>query len=60
MRQEGTLERGGDKPPVTTRMTHAATWKSADCPGMKPGDMTLFGGVKVNVKQMKALSGIFR
>jgi hypothetical protein len=25
---------------------------------MKPGDMTMFGGVKINIKQIKAMSGI--
>jgi hypothetical protein len=40
--------------------TQTATWKSADCPGMKPGDISLFGGVKMNINQLKALSGLIR
>jgi hypothetical protein len=58
-RTEGTMDRGS-KGPQSTVTTQTATWKSADCPGMKPGDITMFGGVKVNVKQLKALSGLIR
>jgi hypothetical protein len=57
-RTEGTMGRG-DKAQSTVT-TQTATWKSADCPGMKPGDITMFGGIKVNVKQLKALSGFIR
>ena len=57
-RTEGTMGRG-DKVQSTVT-TQTAAWKSADCPGMKPGDITMFGGVKVNVKQLKALSGLIR
>ena len=61
-RTEGTVEGapGAEKGPQSTLMTQTATWKSADCPGMKPGDMTMLGGIKVNVKQLKALSGLIR
>jgi hypothetical protein len=62
LRMEGTVEgvRGTGKGPQPTLMTQTATWKSADCPRMKPGDMTMPGGLKVNVKQLKALSGLIR
>jgi len=62
VRTEGTMEggRGGEKGPQSTLVTQTATWKSADCPGMKPGDMTIAGGIKVNIKQLKALSGLIR
>jgi uncharacterized protein DUF3617 len=62
VRVEGAVEGGaaGEKGPHQMLMTQTATWKSADCPGMKPGDMTLLGGVKVNIKQLKALSGLLR
>jgi hypothetical protein len=58
-RIEGTMDRGS-KGPQSMLTTQTATWKGADCPGMKPGDITMFGGVKVNIKQLKALSGIIR
>jgi uncharacterized protein DUF3617 len=62
VRTEGATEggTGAEKGPHPTLMTQTATWKSADCPGMKPGDMTMPGGLKVNVKQLKALSGLIR
>jgi hypothetical protein len=62
LRMEGTVEGapGAGKGPQPTLMTQTATWKSADCPRMKPGDMTMPGGLKVNVKQLKALSGLIR
>jgi hypothetical protein len=60
VRSEGTMESDGGKPPQATLVTQTATWKGADCPGMKPGDMTMFGGIKVNIKQIKALSGLIR
>jgi hypothetical protein len=59
MHTEGTIE-GGSKGPQAMLTTQTATWKSADCPGMKPGDITLFGGVKMNINQLKALSGLIR
>jgi hypothetical protein len=60
VRSEGTMDDGKGKGPQATLMTQTATWKSADCPRMKPGDMTMPGGLKVNVKQLKALSGLIR
>ncbi len=62
LRVEGTVEGlpASGKGPQSTQMTQTATWKSAECPGMKPGDMTMPGGLKVNIKQLKALSGLIR
>lgn len=31
-----------------------AKWKGPDCDGMKPGDISLLGGIKINIKQMKS------
>jgi hypothetical protein len=59
-RTEGTMDDGDGKKPRATVVTQTATWKSADCPGMKPGDVTMFGGVKLNIKQIKAMSGLLR
>lgn len=60
VRSEGTMDGGGDKRPHPMLITQTATWKSATCPGMKPGDISMFGGIKVNIKQLKALSGLIR
>ena len=60
VRSEGTMEGGKDKGPQAMLMTQTATWKSAACPGMKPGDISMFGGIKVNIRQLKALSGLIR
>jgi hypothetical protein len=60
VRSEGTMEGEGGKGQQAMLMTQTGTWKGADCPGMKPGDMTMFGGIKVNIKQIKALSGMIR
>jgi len=54
VRTEGTLETGADKGPQPTLMTQTARWKGADCPGMKPGDVSMFG-IKTNIKQLKSL-----
>jgi hypothetical protein len=59
IRTEGTME-GGSNGPQAMLTTQTATWKSADCPGMKPGDISLFGGVKMNINQLKALSGLIK
>ena len=59
MRTEGIME-GGSKGPQAMLTTQTASWKSSECPNMKPGDITLFGGVKVNINQLKALSGLIR
>lgn len=64
MRIEGTTEGGfkvgaGKKGPQPTLMVHTARWAGAACAaGMKPGDMTMPGGVKVNVKQLRKLQNI--
>ena len=55
VRTEGTMEGGSEKGPQSTLMTQTARWKSADCPGMRPGDISMFGGIKVNIKQLKSL-----
>lgn len=60
MRNEGTYGGGDGKSPQATVVTQTAAWKSADCPGMKPGDISMFGGIKMNIKQIKALSGMIR
>lgn len=56
VRAEGTMEGGpgSDKGPQSTLMTQTAKWKSADCPGMKPGDVSVFG-IRTNIKQLKSL-----
>lgn len=64
MRIEGTAEGGfkgsdGKKGPQPTLMVHTARWTGAACTGgMKPGDMTMPGGVKVNVKKLKKLQNL--
>ena len=57
VRTEGTMEGGpgSEKGHQPTLMTQTAKWKGADCPGMKPGDISMFGGIKLNVKQLKSL-----
>ena len=35
-------------------ITQTAKWKGADCAGMRPGDIGLLGGFKINIKQMKS------
>jgi hypothetical protein len=57
---EGTMDDGDGRKPRATIVAQTATWKSADCPGMRPGDVTMFGGVKLNIKQIKAMSGLLR
>jgi hypothetical protein len=60
VRSEGTIG-GGGKPPQPTLATITAAWKSAECPGMKPGDVALFGGVvRLNIKQIKTLTKLIR
>jgi hypothetical protein len=58
VRSEGTMDVAGGKGQEATVITQTATWKGADCPGMKPGDMTMLGGIKVNIKQIKAMQGL--
>jgi hypothetical protein len=43
-----------------TLTTQTANWKSADCAGMAPGDISVAPGIKVNVKQLKLQSGAKR
>jgi hypothetical protein len=60
-RSEGTVDNGDGKPPQHTLSTTTATWKSADCPAMKPGDIAVLGGwLKLNIKQVKALTKLIR
>jgi hypothetical protein len=61
LRMEGTTEDGAGKGRQPAVMTQTAKWKSANCPGMRPGDITMFGGIKVNIKQLKSLpAGLLR
>lgn len=58
VRIEGTTEGmpGAGAGPQATLMTQTATWKGATCgDGMKPGDISLGNGIKMNVKQMQQL-----
>jgi hypothetical protein len=56
IRIEGTTEGlPGEQGPHRTLITQAAVWKSADCAGMKPGDIALPGGLKMNVRMLKQL-----
>jgi Protein of unknown function (DUF3617) len=45
----------GSTGPQPTKMTQESRWISADCPGMKAGDVMLEGGTKINVKDMRQL-----
>lgn len=45
----------GSNGPQPTQMSQEGRWISADCPGLKPGDMLLEGGTKINVKDMRQL-----
>jgi hypothetical protein len=58
VRTEGTVADG--KSPQARVVMQTATWKGTECPGMTPGDISMFGGIKVNIKQIKALSGLIR
>ena len=42
--------RGGWSPPTFT--TQTAKWQSADCPGLEPGDITVFKDLKINIKKL--------
>jgi hypothetical protein len=58
VRIEGTTEGmpGATKGPQQLLMTQTGRWMGATCSGgMVPGDITLAGGVKFNVKQIKGL-----
>lgn len=62
MRIEGTTEGGfkgaDDRKGPRPLVVHTARWKGPCAGGMKPGDMTMPGGAKVNIKQLKKLEGI--
>ena len=45
----------GSTGPQPTQLTQDSRWVSADCPGMKAGDVMLEGGTKINVKDMRQL-----
>ena len=45
----------GTKGPQATLITQTATWTSACSNGMKPGDIVLGGGLRMNVRQVKEL-----
>lgn len=58
VRIEGTTEGipGAGTGPQATLMTQTARWLAAACTdGMKPGDISMGGGIKMNVAQMKHL-----
>jgi hypothetical protein len=56
LRIEGTADGvPGTKGPQATVITQTAKWVSACTNGMKPGDMVLPGGLRVNVKQVREL-----
>jgi len=45
----------GTSGPQPTQISQESRWLSDDCPGMKPGDVMLEGGTKINVKDMRQL-----
>ncbi len=53
VRIEGTVDGMGSGPQKTV-MTQAATWKGA-CGDLKPGDITMGTGIKMNIKQLQKL-----
>jgi hypothetical protein len=57
VRIEGTTEGmpGTGSGAQPTIMTQTATWKSPTCEGMRPGDIALGAGIKMNVKQVQEL-----
>ena len=50
IRVEGTAEGSGPM-----QITMAQTWKGASCGGMAPGDVSMPGGLNMNMKQLKDL-----
>jgi hypothetical protein len=56
-RIEGTAEGipGAGNAPQPTLMTQTATWKGPCRDGMKPGDISLGNGLKMNIRQMQKL-----
>lgn len=59
-RIEGTTEGvpGTGSGPQPTVMTQTATWKGACSDGMKPGDISLGNGLKMNIRQMRKLQNM--
>ena len=58
VRTEGTTEGfpGAGSGPQRTLMTQTARWVGAACTdGMRPGDISMGGGIRMNVKQVKKL-----
>ena len=56
VRIEGTTEGlPGTKGPQPTLITQTARWTSACVNGLRPGDIVVGGGLKMNVKQVKEL-----
>ena len=56
VRIEGTTDGlPGTKGPQPTLITQTAKWTSACVNGMRPGDISLGGGIRMNVKQVKEL-----
>lgn len=56
MQIEGTTTgMPGTSGPQPMQMSQDSRWISADCPGMKVGDIMLDGGTKINVKDMRQL-----
>jgi Protein of unknown function (DUF3617) len=57
VRTEGTTEGfpGAGSGPQPTLMTQTARWVGACADGMRPGDISMGGGIRMNVKQVKKL-----
>jgi hypothetical protein len=54
----GDVEGGPKGMPGKTDMTQTVHWVGADCDGMKPGEMMMPGGSKIDATQMmKAMGG---
>jgi hypothetical protein len=54
VRIEGTTDDMGAGPQKTL-MTQTATWKGSCTDGMKPGDISMGKGIRMNVRQLKKL-----
>jgi hypothetical protein len=57
VRVEGTTEGmpGAGSGPQPTLITQTAKWMGACSDGMRPGDIVLGGGIKMNIRQVKEL-----
>ena len=54
----GNIEGGPKGMPGKTDMTQTVHWVGADCAGMKPGEMMMPGGLKIDAtKLMKSMGG---